>query len=572
MLTRLSSASLAFLVGLGTWSAGAAAAPSDGGAAGSAAVGINLTGLSPFSTQWDFADLMKNSGGWTAGDAGAVTFDANGWPTVIPAGKSVGSNVRLNSGGRAPDVPGGAYTVSWDGRGEFFLGDNGGASAFVPLGASGGTRTLHVSDDGSGIYFQINKTDPGDPLRNVRIDMPGYGPGQPDAGRTFHRAFTDRIKPFGTVRFMDWMDANNNPSVSWDERPRVADRTYATPRGVPVEHMVSLANELGSDAWFTMPVKADDGYVRSFATYVRDHLDPGLKAYVEYGNEVWGMPMARDYLEDTAEADYGRRDLWYRSWADEAKADFAVWSEVFDGQEERMLRVAAGQAGNRFHTPRFLNLMYENGVDAQEADTSTLGERLFDVTSLAAYIGGSTYSDDATADTIIDGLFRDLAEAVDETPTTFFEGQSFETVLPRGGFAWQRFLADEHGTPLIAYEGGQHVTPRGDADVAWYDAYVAAQRDPRMYDFYLALLEAYLEDVGADGLVSFSSVSSISEFGAWGALEFQDQALADAPKYRALLDFIDGQAVPEPTSAALLVVGGLMLGHRGHRGRRGVSG
>ena len=557
--------SSALVATLGVWAVGAAAAADADPDRTRGQVGINLSGLSPFSTQWDFADLMKNAAQWTAGDPGAASFDANGWPTSLPDGKSVGTNVRLNSGGRAPDVPGGAYTVSWEGRGEFFLGDNGGASTFVPLGATGGSRTLNVSDDGSGIFFQINRTDSADPLRNVRIDMPTYGPGQVNAGRTFQHTFTDRIEPFGTVRFMDWMRANDNPSVTWDDRPRVGDRTYTTSRGVPVEHMVSLANELGSDAWFTMPVRADDGYVRSFATYVRDNLNPGLKAYVEYGNEVWGMPMARDYLESAAEADYGRRDMWYRSWADEAKADFSVWSEVFAGQEQRMLRVAAGQAGNRFHTPRFLNLMYENGVDAQDADPADLGERLFDVTSLAAYIGGSTYSDDATADSIIDSLFRELSEATDDTPTTFFEGQSFETVLPRGGFAWQRQLADEHGTPLIAYEGGQHVTPRGDAGVAWYDAYVAAQRDPRMYDFYLALLEAYLQDVGADGLVSFSSVSSISPFGAWGALEYQDQPLSEAPKYRALVDFIEGQPVPEPTSAAVLALGGLLLARRGSR-------
>src|SRR3546814_10140296 len=51
--------------------------------------------------------------------------------------------------------------------------------------------------------------------------------------------------------------------------------------------MVGLANALGTDAWFTVPWNADEDYVRRFATYVRDNLAPGRKAYVEVANEVW---------------------------------------------------------------------------------------------------------------------------------------------------------------------------------------------------------------------------------------------------------------------------------------------
>ena len=36
-----------------------------------------------------------------------------------------------------------------------------------------------------------------------------------------------------------------------------------------------------------MPHRASDGYMRRFAEYVRDHLDPRLRAHVEYSNEIW---------------------------------------------------------------------------------------------------------------------------------------------------------------------------------------------------------------------------------------------------------------------------------------------
>lgn len=57
--------------------------------------------------------------------------------------------------------------------------------------------------------------------------------------------------------------------------------------------MAALANALHADAWFTMPHLADDDYVRNFAQTAPRLLDPGLKAYVEYSNEVWNRGFAQ---------------------------------------------------------------------------------------------------------------------------------------------------------------------------------------------------------------------------------------------------------------------------------------
>jgi hypothetical protein len=92
---------------------------------------------------------------------------------------------------------------------------------------------------------------------------------------------------------------------------------------------------------------------------------------------------------------------------------------------------------------------------------------------------------------------------------------------------------------LIAYEGGQSIDT-GATTVSWYDDYLAAQRDPRMYDFYSAWLDAIFDAAGADGVDIFSSVALISQYGAWGHLEYQDQPLAQAHKLRAILDFARG--------------------------------
>jgi hypothetical protein len=71
-----------------------------------------------------------------------------------------------------------------------------------------------------------------------------------------------------------------------------------------------LANETGKDAWINIPAKATDAYVTNVAnlfkygsdginpyTSVQAHpvyppLNPNLKIYVEYSNEVWNTASA----------------------------------------------------------------------------------------------------------------------------------------------------------------------------------------------------------------------------------------------------------------------------------------
>ena len=47
-----------------------------------------------------------------------------------------------------------------------------------------------------------------------------------------------------------------------------------------------LLHRVHADPWFSIPHRADD-YVRHFAETVRESLDPILKVYIEYSNEVW---------------------------------------------------------------------------------------------------------------------------------------------------------------------------------------------------------------------------------------------------------------------------------------------
>ena len=61
--------------------------------------------------------------------------------------------------------------------------------------------------------------------------------------------------------------------------------------------MIDLGNELEKDIWLNIPHLADDAFVRAMAEAVRDSLDPALKVYVEFSNEVWNSQFSQSRLQ-----------------------------------------------------------------------------------------------------------------------------------------------------------------------------------------------------------------------------------------------------------------------------------
>jgi hypothetical protein len=136
-----------------------------------------------------------------------------------------------------------------------------------------------------------------DPIRDVHVWVPDYN-GQSFKGQVwepgasfspFHPLFVERLAPFKTLRFMDWLKTNSSTNELWANRRAwdEANQTGDDGKGVALEYMVALANEIDADVWLNMPYKADDDFVRRFATFVRDNLEPQRRAYVEWSNEIW---------------------------------------------------------------------------------------------------------------------------------------------------------------------------------------------------------------------------------------------------------------------------------------------
>jgi hypothetical protein len=287
--------------------------------------------------------------------------------------------------------------------------------------------------------------------------------------------------------------------------------------GIAPEYMIELCNELRDDLWINIPHMADDTYIRNLAGLVRDHLAPGLRVYVEWSNEVWnGAPGFLPYryvLQQLAQPQNAGLDF-YQVWANDTRHAFDLWSQVFAGQTGRVVRVAAGIEQNPAGTARLLQDL--NGT--------------FDAIAPAGYFGPSaaqraTYSASTTADQV-------MTDTINSIPTALNYLSAHRTLADRYSAVLGRHIQ------LITYEGGPHLDGQNQPYQA---AFLAAGSSPRMYDAYRAYL-AGARSIGLDLFMQYEFTGRLvpDPHGVFGTLNYMDQPLALAPKYRALLDAATG--------------------------------
>lgn len=141
----------------------------------------------------------------------------------------------------------------------------------------------------NGLFLRIERTNPTDPVRNVRVIMPEFADTYFYDTHKFHPYFIHELKQYATVRFMDWQHANGQQPEAWADRATPTWRSVAQDRpdgsnpGVPIEDMVLVANMVGANPWFSMPYNADDDHIEQFAKLVKDTLRPDVDVYVEVG-------------------------------------------------------------------------------------------------------------------------------------------------------------------------------------------------------------------------------------------------------------------------------------------------
>ena len=496
---------------------------------------LGLSGLSDWSTQMPFLDMMKVSRSWighepgkwggkTAEDlAAGGHLDAEGWPLRIPEGLgAIGTIWDWGGSGSDPAAAAsraGIYILSYEGTGTVDLG--GDVKVLRPRPG----EILFQNLSGQSMWLNISATDPqqtGDHVRNITVVRQEYKDLHA-AGQIFNPAWLAVVQDARELRFMDWMAVNGATSATWEDRPRVEDITWVR-RGVPVEVMVTLANQTGTEPWFTMPAGADEAYIRNFATYVRDNLDPGLEVHVEYSNETWNWAFVQTHwLADQAKTVWKTEDgaAWLDYAGMLATGSALIWNEVFGDQAAvRIDHVMGTQTANAWIAERLLAAPLWQEMDpAGYVAPATV----FDSLAITTYFGGSTMGDAGPRDEFLAVLKTPGIDATAWLTAKLMDpdyGQSIPHVM--SWWADNRVVADRYGLDLIAYEGGQHVLHSfavdgmTEADQALLTTFmVGFVRSQAMADLYLALWTAWTE-VSDGPFMHFTDVSAPSKWGSWG--------------------------------------------------------
>lgn len=528
------------------------------------AVGMNLDWITDYAPAWVFKDAFLQSRSWMSWDYNTVTgqatqgnrpvqVDSNGWPTRLDqwtndAGQAMQQRLQTmmfqSTGGTHPT---GVYHAQWRGTGRItFLGD-GAVTSQGTLADGTNFAELNVATaTNAGIHLRIDSMSTADPIRDIDVWMPDYN-GESFVGQAwrpgsnvspFHPLFLERLEPFDRIRFMQPASTVTSDIVTWDDRrPGTYSRqsSFGTDfqNGMSPEYMIELANELHVNPWFNMPHMANDDYVRNFATLVRDTLDPSLTANVEWSNEVWNWaPGFESHYWARAQAAAEGIPL-EQFVARETVRDFDIWSQVFAGQEQRIVRTIGGFAA----------------APGQYGWNALVMSRMnghFDALAIAPYVAPTqatraTYTTATTVDQVIADTRATIAPMSNLVRQAADLVRQYEASLGRD-------------LQLVGYEGGTHLDANN--GVPYQRAFFEANGDPRLYDVLGEYLVA-MEDAGLDSLDYYKltdrRVASLLN-NDFGTLNRMDQPLATAHRYRALLDYIGATPNDPPPPPATPVV------------------
>ncbi len=535
-------------------SASLAAGPGEARVPRSGGVGVNLEGVKDYSRLSPFVDLMKSSRPWGRADEPwehKVRTDALGWP-LEDAGVVV-KVVQEDPGdprAKARTIAPGVYRLSFQGRAQVRPVASAGVSV-RNLSHDAATRQsrAEVVVDAGATQLMLSFTGTTGGVRDVRLVPARSAPGQ-----TFSDEFRTAAAPFGTLRLMDFLETNSNPLRRWSERTTPAAATQAGEKGAAYEHAVQLANELEKDIWINVPFHADDDYVRSLATLLKQTLAPGRAVYVEYSNELWNaqFPQTKANTEAAvAEALAGDTSLTRgkkctRAQFDASAGDCNPFWAGYMRVGKRTVRIA--QIFSEVFGPGALNNRVRVVYATQFADRSIAEQVLKNIATYRGKPSSFLYGVAAApyfyldenlarfalldANTIHASLQKSLErEVLPFLAPGITRGETFAKGVPYTGGDWTqpslKALADYYGLQSMAYEGGPDLRQ----EEAGQPAKFAASVHPRMGSLMDRMLRQWFA-CGNGLFVHFTLTSAYGRYGHWGLTN--DPGDLQTPKYLAV--------------------------------------
>ena len=506
---------------------------------------LGLAGVNDWSVQQPFLDVMKTArpwvghlpgqwGGWTHDDLAAKGYlDADGWPKALPpelAGIAtlILTDLPVDAGGIA-----GRYVLTWQGDGTLKVDGPARIASATP------GRILFDYSPGEGaVLLTITATEPANPIRNIHVVREDRE-ALLAKGQIFNPDWLARIRGVKMVRFMDWGLTNDSPVTTPASRAHVGDYTWARV-GVPPEIMVALANELGADAWFNIPHMADDALIAEWAKIAQEGLKPGLRAWVEYSNEVWNWQFGQaKWAEAQGKARWGQDQTWVQFYALRASQMADIWAKAFADDPTRLVRVVAVQTGWLGLENQILNapLVMAEGGDAPA--------RHFDAYAVTGYFSAMLGADGKVA-TVHDWLARSRAADPDH-PYALANGLAAQelrdgsvtgdpsdtlTTLLTETLPYHAGVARKAGLRLVMYEGGTHVVGFGGQveDQVLTDFFTQLNYTPEMAELYGELMAGWARLTDAP-FNAFVDVLRADKWGSWGVLR---SLTDDNPRWRAI--------------------------------------
>lgn len=499
-------------------------------------------GHTPFVNIFKSADTWITSAGphaevWDTGLA--VPLRDDGFPLQIPftVGNSQPQTVKTLMLSRTGwDYPTGTYTLSFEGDGEVIVGWDAIGGPYV----GGGTYTFQVPDaTNEGIMLAITRSESSDPVRNIRVILPGYEDVYTDS--PYHPDFLDTLRGFTVTRYSEWApvnlnlaDPNDLSPTTWDSRTLPDDSLQSTENGVAWEHIIAISNAVNTSPWITVPHKADDDFIRQLAILLRDTLNPDLKVYLEYSNEVWNSDWPFKLQRDWANLQGMQLGLssidgeaGYRYTAKRSAELFKIFEDVFGADADRVLNILAGFQPDTAVAEEILTTFNQSSMNGVSVNPWGVEADMF---AIGAYFGGdnadglffSGQSGSAGIDQILDELAADLADDVVHNLTM------------------HREMLAQWNLPIVSYEGGQSLwalTDASRADSVLIGKLHEANRNQRMTAIYEDLFDAWFNN-GGSLFMHYSLTSLYDQWASFGSLENQDQSLSTAPKQRALMELI----------------------------------
>lgn len=560
-------------------------------------VGQNLTYIADWNTIVIFKDAFRKSRAWltqtvdtngsadisnweydrswTIGDA-TVALDEYLYPLEIPYKSNDGNSYYVSTVMYNLDAkynPDGEYLLTFKGKGIISLHTD---DWYFFTNETGETKAWPVSIyDETHYRLGIDYSEAEDPVHDIQLIEPGYWDINDIEGTNMNNPLTAfDSSPFITNLISDlqginpirvWGDFEGSPfynvdyrhTTNWNQRIRKHGKQGGRGElGIAYEWILMLADELDTDIWFNISPYAGEEYYSNMAWFLKTNEDssPDTKFYLEYGNENWNTMMPwYGYCYDTAIEHFSDQgaspgENWIYELASVKAMDIhRVFTSIFGGTN-RLYTMYSGQAGSENSLRTFIEMFRtESEVkDGIYGGPDMIGQENYDYqgTYGVQYVVGLNRAQYFhTYEKPDDAIYGELDHWSVDDVHDYALRDIYEDIMLHTHFLTE-FARTNYDMETYFYEGGSHInTYTYTSDKRYTDFLLEVNKAQRMYDTYFE----YMNMLNTNGLTvwnHFDYMRKDGSLGQWGSKWYIGQPAEEAPKWRALNDWVNENPRP----------------------------